>query len=63
VKRTDCSSPMNGFCRLLRLMDKRYRGIARGVGQSEIVGRIHVAPLKVNSSPYVLSTVAVFSIN
>lgn len=33
--------------RLLRLMDKRYRGIAKGVGQSEIVGRIHVAPLKV----------------
>jgi len=34
-------------CRLLRLMDRRYVGIAKGVGQSEIVGRIHVAPLKV----------------
>lgn len=34
-------------CRLLRLLDTRYKGIARGVGQTEILGRIHVAPIKV----------------
>lgn len=39
-------------CGLLRLMDKRYRGIAKGVGQSEIVGRIHVAPLKIGKNFY-----------
>lgn len=33
--------------RLLRLLDERYKGIAHGVGQSEILGRIHVAPIKV----------------
>jgi hypothetical protein len=33
--------------RLLRLLDQRYRGVAVGVGQSEILGRIHVAPIKV----------------
>ncbi|OAY66063.1 DNA damage-inducible protein 1 [Ananas comosus] len=33
-------------CGLLRLLDQRYKGVAVGVGQSEIIGRIHVAPIK-----------------
>jgi DNA damage-inducible protein 1 len=33
-------------------MDKRYRDIAKGVGQSEIVGRVHVAPLKIGQIFY-----------
>ncbi|KAL3690297.1 hypothetical protein R1sor_016606 [Riccia sorocarpa] len=43
--------PLKTF-RLLRLLDRRYGGIARGVGQSEIVGRIHVAPLKIGKNYY-----------
>ncbi|GLJ08774.1 hypothetical protein SUGI_0095470 [Cryptomeria japonica] len=39
-------------CGLLRLLDKRYTGIARGVGQSAIVGRIHVAPIKIGTIYY-----------
>lgn len=42
-------------CGLLRLLDKRYVGIARGVGQSEIVGRIHVAHIKIGGKFYMCS--------
>nr|GMC53385.1 DNA damage-inducible protein 1 [Ipomoea batatas] len=50
-------------CGLLRLLDTRYRGIARGVGQSEILGRIHVAPIKIGSVFYPCSFLVLDSPN
>ncbi|KAI5674640.1 hypothetical protein M9H77_15004 [Catharanthus roseus] len=39
-------------CGLLRLLDTRYKGIAHGVGQTEILGRINVAPIKIGNNFY-----------
>ncbi|EPS70898.1 hypothetical protein M569_03862, partial [Genlisea aurea] len=50
-------------CGLLRLLDTRYKGIAHGVGQSEILGRIHVAPIKIGSIFYPCSFVVLDSPN
>ncbi|KAK9162847.1 hypothetical protein Syun_003749 [Stephania yunnanensis] len=41
------SSIIGLHLRLLRLLDERYKGVAHGVGQSEILGRIHVAAIKI----------------
>nr|DAD23807.1 TPA_asm: hypothetical protein HUJ06_025270 [Nelumbo nucifera] len=50
-------------CGLLRLLDRRYKGVAHGVGQSEILGRIHVAPIKIGNIFYPCSFMVLDSPN
>ncbi|XP_044476792.1 protein DNA-DAMAGE INDUCIBLE 1-like isoform X2 [Mangifera indica] len=50
-------------CGLLRLLDQRYKGVALGVGQSEILGRIHVAPIKIGNIFYPCSFLVLDSPN
>jgi hypothetical protein len=44
---TFCATEFTEKCYLGRLIDKRWQGMAVGVGASRIVGRIHQAPLKI----------------
>ncbi len=42
-------------CGITRLMDKRFSGTAKGVGEAKILGRVHIAQMKFGNSHFPIS--------
>ena len=52
---TIMSRKMAEQCNIFKLLDRRYAGMAHGVGMQKIIGRIHAVEMLINNSYFTIS--------